>query len=272
MIGLTMRLAPVVSLLGLYVTGAAVISCDDLNPSTCSDFCLGGDRVLHLEWFGLDCTQSPCDIAALAAEALATGVAEHARLSADHLSALPDFSVCDGFLCGNVYDCSYSSYIQFDESDLCSNFESYKEGQVCVSPDGLLIFAKYLDQDYCGVSSFEEIIVTFSRNVTIMKQEARVGYCQDDDVIEASLEADVTSLTAQLVSGPASQTGQASATSAPVQGTTVVYETESHYSEAYATAAPDSSQSLKASATRATVQGAPIGVVALAILSLMTPQ
>jgi hypothetical protein len=272
MIGLTMRLAPVISLLGLYVTGAAVIRCDDLSPSTCSDFCLGGDRVLHLEWFGLDCTQSPCDVAALAAEALATGVAEHARLSADHLSALPDFSVCDGFVCGNVYDCSYSSYSQLDESDLCSNFESYKEGQVCVSPDGLLIFAKYLDLDYCGVSSFDETIVTFSRNVTIMKQEAGLGYCQDDDAIEASLNADVTSLTAQIGSGPTSQTGQASATSAPVQGATIVYETESHYSEVYATAAPGSSQSLQASATPATVQGVPIGVVASGILSLMTPQ
>jgi hypothetical protein len=234
-----MRLAPVISLLlGLHVTRAAVISCEDLSPRTCSDFCLGGDRVVYLKWYGLDCLQSPCDIAALAAEALATGVAEHARLSADHLSALPDFSVCDGFVCGNVYDCSYR---EFAVSELCYNFESHKEGQVCMSPDGLLIFAKYLDQDYfqastnCGVSSFEETIVTFSRNVTILKQEGGLGYCQNDDTIEALLNADLTSLTTQLVSGPSSQTGQVSASGAPVQGAT-------------------------------------FGLVALAVLSLMTPR
>jgi hypothetical protein len=258
MIGLTMRLAPVIYLLCLHVTVAAIISCDNLSPKTCSDFCL--ENILYLKWDGLDCTQSPCDIAALAAEALATGVAEHARLLANRLSTLPDFRLCDGFVCGNIYDCSHSEY---DVSDLCHNFEAYHEGQVCVSPDGLLIFAEYMDRDYiqastdCGVSSFEETIVTFSRNVTIMKQKASFGYCEDD-ANEASLAADVTSLAAHIGSGTPSQPGQASATDVTSAAAQLV--------------SGPSSQSEQESAGCAPVQGSTIGLVASAFFSLLTPR
>jgi hypothetical protein len=122
------------------------------------------------------------------------------------LIALPDFSVCDEVVCGNVYDCLHSAY---DASVYCNNFDASIEGQVCVSPDGLLIFAEYADVDYfqartsCAISGTS---VTFSRNVTRMKEKTRFEYCEDD-ASEASLAADVTSLAAQLVSGPTSQPG-----------------------------------------------------------------
>jgi hypothetical protein len=260
MIGLTMRLAPVISLFGLCVTMAAIISCDDLSPKTCTDFCLGSDRVIYLNWYGLDCMQSPCETAALAAEALATGGADHSRLSAVHLSALPDFSQCNGFVCGNIHHCSHS---KDNVSDYCNNHESYHEGQVCVSPDGLLIFAKYSDQDYiqantvCGISNYEETTVTFARNVTIMKQEAGFGYCHDD-AIEASLNADVTLLAAHIGSGPTSQPGQASSTDV--------------ISVSAQLASGPSSQPGQASADGAPVLGATIRLVASAVLSLMTPR
>jgi hypothetical protein len=266
MIGLTKRLVPVViSLLGLCVTVAAVISCDDLSPKTCTDFCLGSNRVIYLNWYGLDCTESPCETAALAAQALAsTGGADHSWLPVVHvhLSALPDFSQCDGFICGTVHHCSHSEY---DVSNFCNNHDSYHELQVCVSPDGLLSFAKYLEKDYvqattdCGFTSFEETSVTFARNLTAMKQDAGFECCHDD-AIEASLNADITSLASYIRSGPASPLDEASAAADIISISSEL-------------ASDPSSQPGQASADGAPVQGvATFGLVASAVLALMTPR
>lgn len=191
-----MRLAQAIFLLRLCVTGA-VIPCD--GEKTCHDFCLSTLDTLSLYLFGMDCPQSPCDIAALAAEALATtSVANSAEFESTRVDALPDFSLCDGFACGDVYACDHSEY---DVNDFCYNFDAHREGQVCVSPDGLLIFTKYLEQVYmqasttCDVESGNEVVVTFSRNVTLMEKRANLKNCQDD-ANEASLLADVTLLAA----------------------------------------------------------------------------
>lgn len=232
-----MRFATAICLLGLCVTATAVINCEDLSPHTCTDFCLE-NGVLYLSLYGIDCIQSPCDIAALAAEALATttGVANYAKLADYGDGALLDFSTCDGFVCGDLYDCYHTEY---DYMDLCYNFHANHDGQVCVSPDGLLVFASYVNQVYsqgstsCDVSSFEESNVVFTGNATLMNQMARFDYCEDD-ISEAALAADVTSLAAQHGSGSL-QPGE------------------------------------EASCDNALVKGATIGLVSLAVLSLMTP-
>ncbi len=111
-----MRLLAAISLLSLCVTGTATSIIDCRDKVTCTDFCkahrydtgVHEQGYLKLDWFVTDCTQSPCDIAALAAEALAaTDVAEFALWEGNGLDTLPNFSQCDGFVCGDVYDCHH---------------------------------------------------------------------------------------------------------------------------------------------------------------------
>lgn len=216
----TMRLVLGLNLLNLCVTGMAVsIDCRDVVADSCTDFCLSpmGNHV-ELGWYGIDCPQSFCDIAALASDALAsTGVADFAKFHGNRLRALPDFSVCDGFVCGEIYGCKHS---ENTVDVLCYDFDADHYGQACVSPDGLqifssyMIFASYVVPDYsqagtsCEVSKFGEVSVTFTRDVTIMKAAADFPYCKDRTA-EVALASDVTSLASHL--------GQASAAGAQVQ-------------------------------------------------------
>jgi hypothetical protein len=91
-----MRLVQVISfLLSLFVTGKAIsIDCHDVVVGSCTDFCLSpmGNHV-KLGWYGIECMQSPCNVAALADEALATtDSVDYAKFYCNRLKALPDFT------------------------------------------------------------------------------------------------------------------------------------------------------------------------------------
>ncbi len=111
--------------------------------------------------------QSPCDVAALAAKVLAaTDVAEYAYFTGNRLDTLPNFSQCDSFVCGDIYDCHHYNYN--NPYDYCYNYEANYEGQLCASPDGLMIYSDKVDMDYlqasasCLVGSYKEFYVTLS--------------------------------------------------------------------------------------------------------------
>jgi hypothetical protein len=222
-------------LVGLSVMGKAVsMSCHDAVGDSCTNFCLSpmGNHV-RLGWYGIHCTQTPCDIAALADEALATtDSVDYAKFHCNHLEALPDFGQCDGFVCGEIYGCKYSDN---NVDDLCYGFHADHIGQVCVSPSGLrifssfMVFASYGVPDYsqagmsCEVGSTGEASVTFARDVRVLESAADIPYCEDS-AAEQLLAADFTSLVSRLGQTPAAADGarmQATDAAASVQDATI---------------------------------------------------
>ena len=210
-----MRLVQAISLLlSLRVMGGkAIIDCRDAVGDSCTNFCLSpmGNHV-RLWWYGNDCAQSPCDVAALADEALATTASvDYAKFHSNHIDALPDFSQCDGFACGEIYGCNHSDN---DVHDLCYGFHGDYNGQVCASQSGLLIFSSHMIfassvvPDYsqsgmsCEVGSTGETSVTFARDVTALKSAADFPYCEDCATAQ-SLAADVATLASRLGQTPA---------------------------------------------------------------------
>jgi hypothetical protein len=161
---LTMRLLAAISLSSLCVMGTAtsIIDCTDKFVDTCTNFCLGktvDTYNIQLEWNGIDCTQSPCDVAALAAEALAaTDVSKYAYFTGNGLDTLPNFSQCDSFVCGDVYDCHCYNYD--NRYYYCYNYKANYEGQLCASPDGRLIYSDKVDMDYLQASTSCLLVVT----------------------------------------------------------------------------------------------------------------
>lgn len=197
-----------------------MVDCRDVITRSCTDFCLSSmGNHAKLDWndgnFDDNCEQGPCDIAALADEALSaaaatstptTGSVEYAVFHSNHVGALTDFGQCGGYTCGGIYDCKHG---QKDVDDQCYDYDSDHKVQACTSPTGLLISSNYMiyasnvvpDNSHsgraCEFSSFGGVTVTFTRDVSVMKSAADYLHC-DDSMTEDMLAADVSYLASQM--------------------------------------------------------------------------